>query len=476
MNSAAVPQALTQAQVCWQRGDLIQAETLCRQILLRDRANASTYAVLASVLMQGGQIAQAEPVGRQWAAHCPGDAHAHAFLGHVLRELGHTEAAMRCWQHALRLPGEQGDLHYRLGRTLLDLGQDAQALAELAAAQCDAQVHEEALLWQIRVLHRLQRCDQARQLLGDALFRLSTTGQEGQIVKLWLALFPQDEVPNHRLAAQGGVAAPARASDAYVSYLFDHYADSFDVQLAKLHYRAPELIAGQLAQSLPSPQAHWRVLDAGCGTGLCGVWLRPYARELTGVDLSPGMVAKARARGGYDRLEVAELTQFLARKDAAFEHGSQKALHLFQLLCREIRWIDRVLGLVAQLGRQHGEALGWQCTADQIQIRGIRPEHGDALFVTGFKVLGSRFNRCKLGVGVRTSGLSFNHAHMVEIPRHGTRGAQLPFAKQHPHFRRGAIHVVGQAFNHHSHLMRSETLRKSRARSSPHQRLCPNPS
>lgn len=319
MNPAAVPQALTQAQACWQRGDLIQAETLCRQILLRDRANASTYAVLASVLMQGGQIAQAEPVGRQWVAHCPGDAHAHAFLGHVLRELGHTEAAMRCWQHALRLPGEQGDLHYRLGRTLLDLGQDAQALAELVAAQCDAQVHEEALLWQIRVLHRLQRCDQARQLLGDALFRLSTTGQEGQIVKLWLALFPQDEVPNHRLAAQGGVAAPARASDAYVSYLFDHYADSFDVQLAKLHYRAPELIAGQLAQSLPSPQAQWRVLDAGCGTGLCGVWLRPYARELTGVDLSPGMVAKARARGGYDRLVVAELTQFLARQDAAFE-------------------------------------------------------------------------------------------------------------------------------------------------------------
>ena len=129
-------------------------------------------------------------------------------------------------------------------------------------------------------------------------------------------------------------------------------------------------------------------------------------------------------------------------------NGSQKALHLFQLLCREIRWIDRVLGLVAQLGRQHGEALGWQCTADQIQIRGIRPEHGDALFVTGFKVLGSRFNRCKLGVGVRTSGLSFNHAHMVEIPRHGTRGTQLPFAKQHPHFRRGAVHVVGQALHH----------------------------
>ncbi len=319
MNPPALPLALTQAQACWQRGDLIQAETLCRQALLQDRSNGNAYALLAAVLTQSKQTPKAETLGRQWAGLCPGDGRAHAFCGDVLREQGQIEAAMRSWQHALHLPGAQGDLHYRMGRALIDLGQDALALAELEAAQCDGQVHEEALLWQIRVLHRLQRGDQARQLLGDALFRRSKTGQEGQIVNLWLALFPSDEVPIHRLAAQGSAPAPARASDAYVSYLFDHYADSFDSQLAKLHYRAPELIAGQLAQSLAPPQAHWRVLDAGCGTGLCGVWLRPYARVLAGVDLSPGMVAKARARGGYDRLVVAELTEFLGTCHGDFE-------------------------------------------------------------------------------------------------------------------------------------------------------------
>ena len=319
MNLPSTEAALSQAQSRLQCGDLIQAESLCRQVLIQDRSSAAAYALLAAVLRQGRPMAQAEQLGRQWSAHCPADARAHAFLGDVLREQGHIDAAMTCWQRALHLPGAHGDLHYRLGLALLDLGQDAPALAELQAAQCDAQVHEVALALQIRLLHRLQRWDEARQLLGDSLFRLTPTGQARSILTLWLALFPEDEVPRHRLAADGALAAPVRASDAYVSYLFDHYAHSFDAQLAKLGYQAPKLIAQHLAQSLAPPQAAWRVLDAGCGTGLCGPLLRPYARALTGVDLSAGMVAKAEARGGYDRLVVAELTQFLAACDADFE-------------------------------------------------------------------------------------------------------------------------------------------------------------
>ena len=37
------------------------------------------------------------------------------------------------------------------------------------------------------------------------------------------------------------------------------------------------------------------MLDAGCGTGLCGPLLKPFAGRLDGVDLSPRMLAKAAA-------------------------------------------------------------------------------------------------------------------------------------------------------------------------------------
>jgi len=53
------------------------------------------------------------------------------------------------------------------------------------------------------------------------------------------------------------------------------------------------------------------MLDLGCGTGLGGAAFRPYVDWLVGVDLSPRMIAKARAKGLYDRLEVLELQQFL---------------------------------------------------------------------------------------------------------------------------------------------------------------------
>ena len=61
------------------------------------------------------------------------------------------------------------------------------------------------------------------------------------------------------------------------------------------------------------------VLDAGCGTGLCGVLLAPHARTLVGVDLSPRMLAKARLRGVYDDLVEAELAQFLRAHAAQFD-------------------------------------------------------------------------------------------------------------------------------------------------------------
>ncbi|MFI4997820.1 MAG: class I SAM-dependent DNA methyltransferase, partial [Hyphomicrobiales bacterium] len=52
-------------------------------------------------------------------------------------------------------------------------------------------------------------------------------------------------------------------------------------------------------------------LDLGCGTGLMGEAIRPFVDRLRGVDLSPGMVAKARAKLIYEGLAVGDLLGFL---------------------------------------------------------------------------------------------------------------------------------------------------------------------
>jgi predicted TPR repeat methyltransferase len=60
------------------------------------------------------------------------------------------------------------------------------------------------------------------------------------------------------------------------------------------------------------PMRFQSMLDLGCGTGLAGKVFRPFAAQLVGVDLSPAMIARAQAKGDYDRLVVGNLASFLA--------------------------------------------------------------------------------------------------------------------------------------------------------------------
>jgi len=67
-------------------------------------------------------------------------------------------------------------------------------------------------------------------------------------------------------------------------------------------------------------QAHrLDVLDAGCGTGLCGALVAPFARRLVGVDLSEGMLAHAKDKNVYHALIKAELTDYLRDNNEAFD-------------------------------------------------------------------------------------------------------------------------------------------------------------
>jgi len=113
------------------------------------------------------------------------------------------------------------------------------------------------------------------------------------------------------LARLGAAATPKAAARNYVRSLFDQYADRFESHLVEaLAYRGPDLLAGALAKLGAERFAY--VIDLGCGTGLCGASFRASSDVIVGVDLSPRMVAAARAKGIYDRLEIGAIEDFLA--------------------------------------------------------------------------------------------------------------------------------------------------------------------
>jgi predicted TPR repeat methyltransferase len=119
-----------------------------------------------------------------------------------------------------------------------------------------------------------------------------------------------------------GVAEPTPAMTAtYVRRLFDQHAPEFEESLVeRLGYRGPAIVMEALAVVCGGRLRYGSVLDLGCGTGLAGAAIRPFCDWLVGVDLSSAMIEQARAKGIYDRLASADLSDYLTDESAAQYH------------------------------------------------------------------------------------------------------------------------------------------------------------
>lgn len=113
--------------------------------------------------------------------------------------------------------------------------------------------------------------------------------------------------------------AQARSDAGYVRHLFDQFSADYDARMrGALAYRAPEILAELMAMVSPGRPRRTPTLDLGCGTGLAAPAFRPFATKLTGIDLSPQMIAQARATGLYDDLVVADIEGWLETAKPGF--------------------------------------------------------------------------------------------------------------------------------------------------------------
>lgn len=122
------------------------------------------------------------------------------------------------------------------------------------------------------------------------------------------------------LSALGAAEVPAQAPRQLVVELFDVYAEKFEADLVQsLKYGGPGFLLDAVQGVLGQRAQNLDILDAGCGTGLCGAAFHPLARRIDGVDLSPGMIAKAREKAIYAALTVGEVAETLARMSARYD-------------------------------------------------------------------------------------------------------------------------------------------------------------
>lgn len=257
-------------------------------------------------------------------------------LGNVLSELERLDEAVEAFTVAIELDPDDANLNNNLGAVLLRQDRLPEAMAAFARAlACDPdfvpalnnlgdlhsrqQQPDEAAEYYCRAFVSGPLQDKPKRMLGIAYYTLNRIEEAAAVYRAWIAEEPDNPIARHLLAACSGEDVPARADNAFVETIFDEYAEHFDTKLVKsLAYRGPEYIASALDLHLAG-RTGLAVLDGGCGTGLCGPVLAPYAAHLTGIDLSANMLARAAERGGYHHLEKAELGAYLGMRRAAFD-------------------------------------------------------------------------------------------------------------------------------------------------------------
>jgi predicted TPR repeat methyltransferase len=296
----AIGDVLRDAMLAHRAGQLVEAEAGYLEVLRRRPTEPRALYFLGLLQFHRGD----REAGIERVLHSlrgdPGNARAWNDLGGMFIAVGRIADGKDAYRRATEAAPEGADGWYNLGICLRKENDFEGAISSLRRAlACNADY------------------PRAYEALGMLLYQLNRAPEAAKVYADWSAREPSNAKANHMAAAMSGRSGPSRASDEYVRQLFDELAESFDANLERLDYHAPQAVAKALAQRADGkiPTA----LDAGCGTGLCGPLIRSLCSHLVGVDLSPKMIERARTRGCYDELVASELTTFLHRRPREFD-------------------------------------------------------------------------------------------------------------------------------------------------------------
>jgi predicted TPR repeat methyltransferase len=221
-------------------------------------------------------------------------------LADVQGALGQAQAALRSHQQARALAPHDFDVAFEHAAALLKAGQALEAARLLESLLKARENHAQAWVW-----------------LGRARLKLDDLPAARIAFERAKALDADDAGIAHFHAAATGML-PAGVESDYIRNLFDDFADDFESTLVdQLSYDTP----AQLARFLQRQGADVasRVLDLGCGTGLLALHVARPGRVIDGVDLSPRMLERARAKDLYRELHTAELIEFLRTVHAEWD-------------------------------------------------------------------------------------------------------------------------------------------------------------
>jgi len=211
-------------------------------------------------------------------------------LGVAYREIGKPDDAVASFRAAVRFAPEMAEAWNNLG-----VAQDEFNLTEdaLNSYKKAIEIQPDYLSPHLNLGLVLQKTEQFKE----------AEERYNQVLKIQ----PDNEVAKFMLQSIGGDETPDAAPVEHVRSIFDQCAEKFEKILVQgLEYKTPELLFNLVRPYLTEKMT---ILDLGCGTGLGAQLYRPFAKSLTGVDVSAKMLKKASEKKVYNRLEVFDILQ-----------------------------------------------------------------------------------------------------------------------------------------------------------------------
>lgn len=212
-------------------------------------------------------------------------------LGIAYKETMYQDEALSCFQKAVEFAPAM-----------------AEAWNNLGVAQDESNMGEKSLASYHKAIELRPEYASAHFNLGMCLQKLKRLEEAEGCYKRVLEIYPDDEAAKFMLQSLGAIATTLEAVPVeHVRRIFDQCAGTFEKILVKdLEYRTPELLYNLVSPFLTEEM---NILDLGCGTGLGAQLYRPFAKNLTGVDVSSKMVEKAEEKNIYDSLDVFDVLQ-----------------------------------------------------------------------------------------------------------------------------------------------------------------------
>jgi predicted O-linked N-acetylglucosamine transferase (SPINDLY family) len=156
-----LPQAMQQAVTAYQRGDLAEAERLCRRVLNTQADHFDALNVLGVIAARTRRTQEAAELLERAVAANPGNASAHCNRGGLLNDLQRFDEALESYDRALQIKPDYAEAHYNRGNVLRDLKRFDEALASFGRAIGIKSDYAEACNNRGALLRLLQRFDEA---------------------------------------------------------------------------------------------------------------------------------------------------------------------------------------------------------------------------------------------------------------------------------------------------------------------------